>query len=72
MRFLSTIFILPAALITIHLPAAAQSEAAHAGKPELTVEKIMRDPKWIGESPDWISWSEDSKSIYFWWNPENA
>ncbi len=36
----------------------------------LTVEKIMRDPKWIGTSPSNVSWSADSKTIYFNWNPE--
>jgi dipeptidyl aminopeptidase/acylaminoacyl peptidase len=39
--------------------------------PPLTVEKIMRDPKWIGVSPTAVSWSEDSKLVYFNWNPEN-
>jgi dipeptidyl aminopeptidase/acylaminoacyl peptidase len=38
----------------------------------LTVEKIMRDPKWIGVSPTNISWSADSKQIYFNWNPEKS
>src|ERR1700710_3078693 len=38
---------------------------------KLTVEKIMRDPKWIGTSPTNVSWSEDSKKINFTWNPEN-
>lgn len=38
----------------------------------LTVEKIMRDPKWIGSSPAGVSWSHDSKFIYFNWNPEKA
>lgn len=38
---------------------------------QLTVEKIMEDPsKWIGTSPSNIFWSEDSKTIYFSWNPE--
>ena len=37
----------------------------------LTVEKIMRDPKWIGVAPTNINWSEDSKQIYFNWNPES-
>jgi dipeptidyl aminopeptidase/acylaminoacyl peptidase len=37
---------------------------------KLTVEKIMQDPKWIGTSPSEISWSNDSKNIYFKWNPE--
>lgn len=39
---------------------------------ELTVEKIMRDPKWIGSSPSGLSWSPDSKTIYFSWNPDKA
>jgi dipeptidyl aminopeptidase/acylaminoacyl peptidase len=38
----------------------------------LTVEKIMRDPKWIGTSPSGIRWSDDGKKIYFNWNPEGA
>ncbi|MEO8794139.1 MAG: prolyl oligopeptidase family serine peptidase [Daejeonella sp.] len=38
-------------------------------KPTLTVEKIMRDPKWMGVSPSNIDWSTDSKHIYFDWNP---
>ena len=37
----------------------------------LTIEKIMRDPKWIGVSPSNIHWSADSKKVYFTWNPEN-
>jgi dipeptidyl aminopeptidase/acylaminoacyl peptidase len=36
----------------------------------LTVEKIMRDPRWIGVAPSNIFWSEDSKQIYFSWNPD--
>lgn len=36
----------------------------------LTVEKIMRDPKWIGTSPSGVFWSSDSQKIYFDWNPE--
>lgn len=41
-------------------------------KPGLTVAKIMRDPAWIGHAPNNPYWSEDSKWIYFRWNPENA
>nr|WP_242693211.1 prolyl oligopeptidase family serine peptidase [Sabulibacter ruber] len=42
-------------------------------KPTLTVEKIMQDPaKWIGTSPSNIYWSDDSKQVYFQWNPEKA
>lgn len=39
---------------------------------ELSVEKIMRNPKWAGVSPSDIFWSEDSKTIYFNWNPDKA
>jgi dipeptidyl aminopeptidase/acylaminoacyl peptidase len=38
----------------------------------LTVEKIMKDPKWIGTSPSNPFWSQDSKSVYFNWNPKQA
>ncbi|MES2003738.1 MAG: alpha/beta fold hydrolase [Bacteroidota bacterium] len=37
----------------------------------LSVEKIMRDPKWIGTSPSNVFWSGDSKSVFFSWNPQN-
>jgi len=43
-----------------------------ASTSRLTVDKIMRDPKWIGTSPTSPFWSPDSKVIYFNWNPENA
>jgi dipeptidyl aminopeptidase/acylaminoacyl peptidase len=36
----------------------------------LSIEKIMRDPKWIGTSPSGIRWSDDSRKIYFNWNPD--
>lgn len=36
----------------------------------LTVEKVMRDPVWMGVSPENIRWSPDSKNIFFTWNPE--
>ncbi len=40
-------------------------------KSELTIEKIMQDPaKWIGTSPENISWDEQNSNIYFDWNPE--
>ena len=37
---------------------------------QLTVEKIMRDPKWIGTSPSNISWSNDGTTLFFNWNPD--
>ncbi len=38
----------------------------------LTVEGIMRDPKWIGTSPTNPFWSPDGQTLYFSWNPEKA
>lgn len=38
----------------------------------LTVEKIMRDPKWMGTSPSGTFWSQDGNTLYFLWNPEKA
>ncbi|MHA6246532.1 prolyl oligopeptidase family serine peptidase [Pontibacter sp. CAU 1760] len=43
---------------------------AQDAKMTLSVEKIMRDPKWIGTSPSNIFWSEDGKKVYFYWNPD--
>ncbi len=55
-------------LITLLL--IANTAGAFAQKLDtLTIEKIMRDPKWIGISPSNIRWSDDSKKIYFKWNP---
>ncbi|AXE20871.1 S9 family peptidase [Runella rosea] len=36
----------------------------------LSVEKIMRDPKWMGVAPSNPYWSEDGTKIFFSWNPE--
>jgi dipeptidyl aminopeptidase/acylaminoacyl peptidase len=37
---------------------------------KLTVEKIMRDSKWIGTSPYSPVWSHDGNYLYFSWNPD--
>ncbi len=39
---------------------------------KLTVEKIMRDPKWIGTSPSNAFWDKDGNTLFFSWNPENT
>lgn len=39
---------------------------------KLTVEKIMRDPKWMGVSPSNIQWDANSRNIFFNWNPTSA
>ncbi|WP_192349748.1 S9 family peptidase [Algoriphagus sp. Y33] len=36
----------------------------------LSVEYIMRDPMWMGTFPSSASWSDDSQTIYFRYNPE--
>jgi len=41
---------------------------ASAQTSELSVEKIMQDPSWMGTFPSNINWSEDSKTIYFDYN----
>lgn len=39
---------------------------------KLSVKKIMQEQeKWVGSLPEDIYWSDDSKSIYFKWNPQN-
>ena len=38
----------------------------------LTVAEIMQDPSWIGNLPSNVFWAENSKTVYFDWNPENA
>jgi dipeptidyl aminopeptidase/acylaminoacyl peptidase len=40
---------------------------AFAQQSTLSVEKIMRDPKWIGQAPDGIYWDLQSKRIFFNW-----
>lgn len=37
----------------------------------LTVEKIMRNPRWMGTSPSNTAWGGDGKDLYFSWNPES-
>ena len=36
----------------------------------LSIEQIMQGTKFIGQSPSGISWSADSRSVRFNWNPE--
>lgn len=39
-------------------------------KSSLTIEQIMQGEKFVGYSPTNIKWSDDSKTIYFDWNPD--
>jgi dipeptidyl aminopeptidase/acylaminoacyl peptidase len=54
-------------LIIISIPVFSQQKTN-----QLTVEKIMRDPKWMGTSPSAQQWSQDGQYLYFRWNPDNA
>ncbi len=54
-------------LVLASLPAFAQQSLS-----SLSVTRIMRDPKWMGTSPTNISWGNDSKTIFFNWNPEQS
>ncbi|MGC4103535.1 TolB family protein [Ferruginibacter sp.] len=46
--------------------------ACAAAQTKLTVEKIMRNPNWIGTSPDDLHWGNDGQTLYFTWNPDKA
>ena len=35
----------------------------------LSVEKIMRNPQWIGVAPSNVAWGLSSNKVYFNWNP---
>ena len=65
-----SIFYMKKLFTLILVTACAHSFAQKLEK--LTVEKIMRDPKWIGTSPSNIRWSDDSKKVYFNWAPLGA
>lgn len=39
-------------------------------KSALSLEQIMKGNDFVGHLPEQISWSDDSKSIYFNWNPD--
>jgi len=50
----------------------ASAQIEKNNKSSLTIEQIMQDPdKWIGFSPERISWNENNETVYFNWNPEN-
>ncbi|AVR44651.1 S9 family peptidase [Christiangramia fulva] len=42
----------------------------NAQKSELSVEKIMQDPLWMGTFPSDVNWGIESENIYFDYNPE--
>ncbi|MFI5185198.1 MAG: alpha/beta fold hydrolase [Chitinophagales bacterium] len=63
---------MPKKLTTIFLLFCFLTSFAQTKSDKLTIEKIMRDPKWIGTSPSNVEWSDDGQYIYFNWNPDHA
>ncbi|MCY1723505.1 prolyl oligopeptidase family serine peptidase [Prolixibacteraceae bacterium Z1-6] len=59
------------AIVFLAIAVHAFGQIQRNNKSPLTIETIMQDPaKWIGTSPEAISWSEDGKTIYFDWNQD--
>lgn len=44
---------------------------SYAQQSELSVEKIMQDPKWMGTFPSNIKWDQNASAIYFNYNRDN-
>ncbi|AKD56019.1 prolyl oligopeptidase family serine peptidase [Spirosoma radiotolerans] len=64
-RFLYWLLLLPASSLW--------AQSSPKNPPTLTVETIMQDPKsWVGTSPTNPFWSDDSRTLYFNWNPSQA
>jgi len=59
--------LLTAFLLFISMQAISQAQLS-----PLTVDKIMRDPKWMGTSPSSVQWTGDGQYLYFSWNPDNG
>ncbi|TXK46439.1 prolyl oligopeptidase family serine peptidase [Pontibacter qinzhouensis] len=59
----------PAFLLLLLTLSVGTAQAQEAQTP-LSVEKIMRNPTWMGTSPSNIAWSEDGRKVYFNWNPD--
>lgn len=60
----------PAFVLLLVIGMVPFSSLAQNAKSSLTIEKIMQGTQFTGTSPSEISWSEDSRFIYFQWNPE--
>jgi dipeptidyl aminopeptidase/acylaminoacyl peptidase len=48
------------------------SSAPARGTSVLRMEDIMQGAGFVGHLPDQLHWSDDSRMLYFMWNPENA
>ncbi|HET7622316.1 MAG TPA: hypothetical protein VFK39_10470, partial [Gemmatimonadaceae bacterium] len=45
------------------------SAAAQSSAFDFSIENIMRGPEIYGRPPERVSWTPDSRWIYFYWNP---
>ncbi len=59
------------ALIICCLNSFAQ-QPVYENDSELTIEQIMKGNDFVGHLPGGVSWSPDSRRIYFDWNPDQA
>jgi dipeptidyl aminopeptidase/acylaminoacyl peptidase len=57
-------------LIFVMLPVLMQAQRAPQNVSALSIPQIMQGEKFVGYLPEDISWSEDSKTIYFTWTPD--
>ncbi|MBX2928634.1 MAG: prolyl oligopeptidase family serine peptidase [Saprospiraceae bacterium] len=60
-------FFLPALLLFFAALAGAQP---YANRSNLRIEDFMQGERFTGFSPDNVFWSDDSKTVYFTWNPD--
>ncbi len=65
-----TIAILNILFLLCFLPQAIFSQTDKLDS--LTIEKIMRDPAWVGRVPARTFWSEDGRYVYFYWSPKHS
>jgi hypothetical protein len=56
--------VLPVA-VWMCVPAAAGAAGASDAKPDITLERIMADPDWIGAPVKNAFWSADSRAVYY-------
>ena len=66
MRRLTTLLML---IVLLSISVTTQAQTVD-NESILTIEQIMQGEKFVGFSPTNIEWSDDSKTVYFDWNPD--
>src|SRR5215510_11187741 len=59
------LFTLTAELLLLFALTALATPAAAASPQEVTLEKIMSHPDWIGAPPEDPYWADDGRAVYF-------